>query len=345
MPFFGFFIVTKLLYSETESPDLIRLGYIPNIYKDYGKDLLAPKEEKSVKLTASKTKKYKVMTIGDSFSEQTGIGYKNFLAEDYTVLHIDRFISGNQIQTLINLANGDFFSKYEIEYVVLQNIERHIVDNILEVQTNSKLDNAQIDSIVKAYNAPPPAATTTTPAPAPKTEESKYEFFSRTTLEFPLYALPNYFFNHNYLSHKRVYNYDLNSKNYFSNHSDKLLVYDVDVSQAPQNGDMENCKKLNKILNDLSGKLKKKNVKLIFLPSPDKYDLYYDLIQDKRDLVKPTFFDNFGKLSKEYIYIDSKKVLTKHIHTQPDLYYYDDTHWTTFAAKIISNSIKDVIKK
>jgi hypothetical protein len=42
------------------------------------------------------------------------------LAGDFNILHIDRFISGNQIQKFIELCNGNFFDTYKVQYVILQ---------------------------------------------------------------------------------------------------------------------------------------------------------------------------------------------------------------------------------
>ncbi|MFK6999934.1 alginate O-acetyltransferase AlgX-related protein [Flavobacterium oreochromis] len=271
------------------------------------------------------------MTIGDSFSEQGANGYKNYLAKEYDVLHIDRFISQNQIQTLINLLNGDFFNNYQIEYIILQNVERNLIDNIDNIYYKNKLDKNKLDSIIQKNN---------------ETKiDYNYKFFSITTIEFPLYYLPKYFIASNYLSNDLVYNFDLNSSKYFSNNSNKLLFYYFDIDRTPKNNKINNCIKLNNILNHISNKLSERNIKLIFLPSPDKYDLYYNAIKNKNNLPKPIFFDIFRKLNKNYIYIDSKKILSQYIKSKPDLYYYDDTHWTPFAAEIISNSIKDVIDK
>jgi hypothetical protein len=64
---------------------------------------------------------------------------------------------------------------------------------------------------------------------------------------------------------------------------------------------------------------------------------------NKKGLPKPIFFDNFKSLNKEYIYINSKNILSKFIYTKPDLYYFDDTHWSPIASEIISNTIKDLI--
>lgn len=104
------YFISIILYSDTESPDLLRIGYIPNIYNGYRTKFQLSINEKFDKLSNTKKNKYKILTIGDSFSEQAGFGYKNILANDFSVLHVDRFISNNQIQTLINLANGDFLT-------------------------------------------------------------------------------------------------------------------------------------------------------------------------------------------------------------------------------------------
>jgi hypothetical protein len=331
VPFFILFIITKFLYSETEGPDLLRLGYIPNIYKDYRNNFPKKNEEKFIALSAAKEKKYKIMTIGDSFSEQGADGYKNYLAEDYSVLHIDRFISKNQIQTLIDLLNGDFFNNYEIEYVVLQVVERHLMDQIDNIKIDKKLDIFQLDSIINKNK--------------PIKNNFKYEFFSKTTIKFPLYYLPKYFTTDNYISSEVVYNYDLNSKKLFSNNSNKLLFYHFDIKKTLQNNDIKNANKLSNILNHISKILEGRNIKLIFLPSPDKYDLYYNNIVNKKGLPKPIFFDNFKSFNKEYIYIDLKNIFSNFIDTKPDLYYYDDTHWSPIGSEIISNTIKDLITK
>ncbi|RTZ49905.1 hypothetical protein EJ377_07055 [Chryseobacterium arthrosphaerae] len=77
--------------------------------KNYHEKLAS--SEPTIKFTQfseSKEKTYEILTIGDSFSEQGKSGYQNGLAHDFSLLHIDRFISNNQIQTLIELCNGNF---------------------------------------------------------------------------------------------------------------------------------------------------------------------------------------------------------------------------------------------
>lgn len=329
LPFLLLFTTTSLFYSETEGPDLLRLGYIPNIYKRYREVFSINENENVINLDKAKKKKYKILTIGDSFSEGTN-GYNFFLACDYSVLHINRYISKNQIQTLIGLCNGDFFEQYKIEYIILQNVERHLIDNIESIDINRKIMIHELDSLKSFHKI--------------EKKTYKYDFFSRTTIEFPLYYLPKYFFFKNYLSNNQVYNYDLNKNTLFSNYSNKLLFYAIDLERVHKNNNDKNCARLNTLINTISKKLNKKSIKLIFLISPDKYDLYYDFVVDKKELPKPVFFDNFKPLKKEYIFIESKAILYNYVKKQKDLYYYDDTHWSPVASKIIANNIKKQIK-
>jgi hypothetical protein len=333
VPFAILYIVTSQYYSDKEIPDLIRLGYIPDIYKDYRKAFPLEVQANFEYLSKTKRKSYKLMTIGDSFSEQNKNGYKNYLSHNFDVLHIDRFISGNPVQTLINLINGDFFDNFKVEYVILQNVERHIIDNVDSISIGSKFMLPEIDSLIKTHNPHNPDVD----------DDFSYVFFSRLTLEFPLYYLPNYFIKKNYLSNRAVHNYEIYSKSLFSNNSNKLLFYQGDLLSVKKNNLVENIQKLNSILNQISRNLEKRNIKLIVLPAPDKYDLYYDYIINKNTLPKPLFYSKMKLFDKHYIYIDCKEVLSKYLNNIKDIYYYDDTHWSPIGAKIIADKIKDEI--
>lgn len=331
VPFYILFTITYIFYSKTEGPDLLRLGFVPNIYKSYRSVFKKAEGIKYAKLSTTKNRTFKVMTIGDSFSAQGANGYTNFLAEDFSVLYVDHYISKNPIQMLRNLTNGFFFDYYNVKFVILENVERHLIDNSQNVEPNKINTLNDLNLLIKTQKNDP--------------KTYKYDFFSRTTLEFPLYYMPKYFLSSNYLSNNLVYNYDLNNNIAFSNFSNKLLFYHVDLIKTKQNNDLGNCIKLNDTLNDISLELKKKNIQLIFLPAPDKYDLYYDLIAENKNLPKPYFFDNFSSLKKEYLYIDTKSLLQEHIYDSTDLYFYDDTHWSPVASKIISNRIKEIINQ
>jgi len=332
-PFSLAYFFCLIFYSYTESPDLLRLGLIPNLYKNYQQQFTLTQNIKYETLSNHTKKKYTILTIGDSFSEQGGLGYKNFLAEDFSVLHIDRFISANQIQTLINFSNGDFFDTFDIEYVILQNVERHVTEHIKNFKLNDKITLREIDSLIQMEKK----------KRGENKKEYQNQFFSRTTIEFPFYSFPMFFLHRNYLSNNSVYNVDINSSSLFSNNSNKLLFYKIDLINTKKNNNIKNIDSLNIILNAISQKLSQKNITLIFLPCPDKYDFYYEFITDKKLLTRPLFFNLLKDGKKEYIYIDSKEILTSQIKKKKDLYFYDDTHWSPIGAEIIANKIKEII--
>ncbi|UMQ41233.1 hypothetical protein MKS83_17795 [Chryseobacterium sp. Y16C] len=318
---------------RTESPDVLRMGMIPNIYKHYRDRFDLSEKENFERLSKTEKKEFDFLTMGDSFSEQKGYGYNHFLAEKYTTLHVDEFISNNQIQTLINLINGDFFERFTIKYVVLQNVERHFIDNITGINFDTKIKQKQIDSLILNHHK------------ELKENKADSEFFSRSTLQFPLYYMPKFFICKDYLSNDLIYNYNLNSKKLFSNGSDKLLFYKYDIISLAESNKISNIVLLNNVLNKISQKLQEKNVKLIVLPAPDKYDMYYDYIANKTNLEKPLFFEHLRTLKKEYLYIDSKEILKSHMNNEQDIYFYDDTHWSPVASQIIVKEIDRVVHK
>lgn len=330
VPFIFLYVMTSLFYSSSESPDLLRLGCIPNVFKEY-RNVFHDEFKREIyfdKFSIRKKKRKKILTIGDSFSEQGNYGYKNYLAEKYGVLHIDRFISKNQIQTLYGLLNGDFFEKQNIEYVILEHVERNFASNAKNIDSSKIMMTSQLDDLVRNHRF---------------TEGNNADsFFSKKTLQFP-FSMLQYYFSQNYLSNRFVYNVVLNRNDLFSiNQSNLLFVY-RDLTCLEGNNDLAGVQKLNNVLNDLSNKLRGKKVKLIVLPAPDKYDLYYDYIADKSKFPRPLFFNHLNALKKEYIYIDSKKILSAQLETKKDIYFYDDTHWSPVASKIITDEIEKVI--
>jgi len=57
------------------------------------------------------------------------------------------------------------------------------------------------------------------------------------------------------------------------------------------------------------------------------------------------FFIHLDKVKKEYLYVDSKKLLVNAINSKKDIYFYDDTHWSPIASILIAEEINRIIKK
>lgn len=333
MPFLILNLFTYIFYYKNKGSGFLRLGYIINLYPNY-RTIFSKEFENKIYYTQiseqTNHRKYRILTIGDSFSEQNEIGYKNYLSKnkENTILHIDRFLSHNQVQTLYNLINGDFFEKYQFEYVILQNVERHFIDNIDNINTKKVITYNELNKLAKVK-------------PKPKTENFNLNFPSINIFKFPYYTF-QYYSKNTFLFDENVYKTEI-SNNLFSVENNKLLFYFYDVVATKKNNIEENVYKLNNVLNDLNNLLKKKGVKLIVLPSPDKYDIYFNYIINKEKFPKPLFFEHLKKMYKEYIYIDSKDVLSSAINKKKDIYFYDDTHWSPWASQIIAEEIEKMM--
>lgn len=332
LPLLCLFMITKIFYNTDKSKggDLLRLGFLfddgtyRNEINDRFKKLpIKYKELSTVNLENENI--FDILTIGDSFSEQYEYGYKNYLAnqEGTSLLHVDRFLSENPVQSLINMTNGDFFEHVKVNYVVLQSIEREIVKRAQKISWNQQLllDSLNIKIEEKKNRIK---------------EEEKYNFFSNSFFKIPLINILYLYQSKPFDS--QTYKVTTNS-DFFTNKKKDLLFYFDDLNKVSLNNDSLEVMTLNKTLNKLSLKLKSYNIKLIVLPCPDKYDFYYQGISEKKEFLRPLFFDCFGQMDKSYIYINSKECLLDLSQKTKDVYYYDDTHWSPLAADKIANEI------
>tara|TARA_R110002073_G_scaffold108336_5_gene243512 strand:+ start:94015 stop:95055 length:1041 start_codon:yes stop_codon:yes gene_type:complete len=336
-----FLIPIILLYAFTfnfytcNKGDLLRLGYVIDLYPDYRSTFSEEflKEVKFSKVSENPQKKnFKFLTIGDSFSEQSEYGYQNYLAKEFDVLHFDRFMSDNQIQTLFHMIKGDFFDHYVPEYVILQNVERNFVSNTKSIDTTKTLTYSNIISIIDSTKV------------NSKKQNCDFKFLSNRILKFP-YLSFQYFLKEDYIFNDQVIKAKLNRNDLFSINTSELLFFHYDLEMVQQNNNSENVTNLNAVLNRLNTLLNNKGIKLIVLPSPDKYDFYYNFIKNKSLYNAPNFFELLNKTDKEYIYIDSKKNLTKILTSKKDIYFYDDTHWSPWASQSLAKEISAIIGK
>ena len=324
---------TCIFYS-TDKGDLLRTGYIMDIYPHY-RDIFRKEFERSIYFTnisdlkLSPKKKYSVLTLGDSFSEQGCFGYKNYLGENegISILHFN-LKNENQIQVLMGLLNGDFFETVSIKYVILQFTERNIITRINEADTSYILSYKEIGqwSVKEKQNI--------------EKKDGGFNFPTDRIIKFPYYNL-------RYLLKKDTcYSVAYRTKidnDLFSVNNKELLFYADDLGSVKQNNIIENIIKLNKVINDLSEKLNKKGVRLIALPAPDKYDIYYEYTTNKAKFTRPLFFEHLNSMPKKYIYVDSKQILSNAIRKEKDIYFYDDTHWSPIGSRLIAEELNSII--
>jgi len=335
LPFFFLFFFRLLFYS-TDKGDLLRVGYVMDgtgydkhvVFKSDFEERIYYKNISDITLNSKDS--FDVLVIGDSFSDQGVIGYKNYLAkiDGITVLHFDALVHHNPVQTLIKVLNGNIFKRYKIKFVILESIERDFVarGNIVK---NAAINQEQLMDSIMSKNAEIVG------------ENQKDKFFSRENLTFAFntfcYRLDDNAF------HSQTYNVNTIDR-LFSVDKRKLLFYDQDLMNLDRNNNIDSVKQLNNELNDLADSLTRQGIKLIVLPCPDKFDFYYDHIIDSTKYSKPLFFDIFRTLPKSYLYVDSKEILRREIDKAKDLYLYDDTHWSPYSAQKIASALATLVK-
>jgi hypothetical protein len=318
--------------------DLIRMGYLydnTGHYRDIFKNDFSS-ELKYVDFSNQKRKlkpKYKIFTIGDSFSQQGNSGYQNVLASDsyMSLLHFNSW--GNPFEILNGVIKGDILDSIKVDYIILQSAERYMVERgtnfdstyVINYKTAVERDREMI-SLVSSKEL----------------NNKKLKLFADGILKFPLYNFLYLFDDNAFFS--EVYKVKLKKKR-FSVEEPELLFYYEELANVISNNDSESVNYLNFELNRLAFDLSKRGIKLIVLISPDKFDIYYSDIEDKIHYPKPIFFESFKRLPKEYVYIDTKELLLNAIGLKNDIYYFDDTHWSPYAVQIISENIKEIINQ
>lgn len=331
LPFIVAIIGFKIFYTKSGG-DLNRLGKIPfkSDYRDIFKEdfNLTKVFDEFSEINISVNNKFKFLTIGDSFSNQKQYGYQNYLMklDNTSLMNFNSKSFENPIQFLNNIINGGLFDKLNVEYVILQNVEREFTGRGLNINHSSAITINDLKSI--------------------KLEQFPKERFEISTEidEIKKFYRYSFFYNFDDRAYdSKVYRMNLSQK-LFSTRNNELVFYFGDISFM-KNVNEKNVSVLNCELNILSRKLSKLNIKLIVLPSPDKYDLYYNYILDN-DYPINNFYTFLRKEKKDYIFIDTKKLLIQQLENgEKDVYFADDTHWSPKASKKVAEHILSVIQE
>jgi SGNH hydrolase-like domain, acetyltransferase AlgX len=345
VPFLISFALCQLFYVKDKG-DVLRMGYFSSDDGYDSKTLFAkdfarpqhPNHHRINELNLQEQQAYDVLVLGDSFSSLGNYTFQDYLAEysGKSVLTLDRYLYESPLDQAHKLANGDFFDKIKVKYLLLQSAERKTTQRAHEVAKDQSIKLNEIESLVNADKRNGQIYLESLKKPKP------IQFFSKDVLFYPVYSAAYLFTDRPIFS--LSFRAKLN-KNCFSADSNNLLFLHNDVRTVRKYSSQAMIEATNKAMNDLQAKLSQKGIQLILLVAPDKYDAYYDYIVDKSHLPKPVFFEKFDKLPKNYHYIQSKNILSELIKTQKDVYYFDDSHWSPKAAKAIAHEINLELKK
>ena len=235
---------------------------------------------------------------------------------------------GNPIENLYSTLNSDFFEKVSLDYVVLQCVQRQALFRGIHSSSNKVLTFDQMSTFEKEVIENNSSST-------------EIKLFTDAAIKFPFYNALHTVSDNAFFS--KVYKVETDKAMFSVEGSKDLLFMDEEIINLKHSEDIASFDSLNNHLNTLSDLLEEKGIKLITLISPDKYDVHYNHILEKDKYPKPLFFDRFNKLPKRYKNIDSKRLLQKATDNYKDVYFYDDTHWSPIASKIIAEEIFNIV--
>jgi len=333
IPFFALYVFEQLYFSE--EGDLLRVGYVAhrsNYREVFKQPFNRPIHYTNFTDIDRTTKnKYTALIVGDSFSGGGPWSYVNYLSENdsITALHFDLIPYNNPLKALYGLLNGDLLKNTTFDFIILESAEKKIVHRVKAIDSTFTIPNNSLDSMIERSRVQKII-----------NNEQNDIFFSDRIIKFSLYNLLYLLKDDAYFS--PAYRVELKEK-LFSNEKNELLLGEADFGALKKNNDIEAVQNLNKVLNHLAKKCKENGVKLIVLPGPDKLGMYYEYIVDNHHYPRPLFFEHLGKMPKDYIYVNSKQILEKAIKHKNDIYFYDDTHWSPFATKLIAEELAEIM--
>lgn len=345
-----YFYVSKVFPKDNSVVgDLSRMTYsVDLIDKKFEKISL---EKLHIKQNEYEGQNIDFITIGDSFSQGASGGlnpyYQDYIATLYNknVLNIEAFKeSKNYIETIYSLLNSGELEKRAVKYVLIESVQRRSLErfSVNDINTSLSIDKSLLRNNIKMnYNIQEITSANDTLIDIIK------KLFSKSTNN-DISVINN--LNQNALIYNlrfkikgygkmtsHVYREKLSQDLFSKDVSGDLLFYYEDLKYLGLET-KQNIELLNDNFNKLSHALAKKNIKLIFMPAVDKYNLYRPYIVSNI-YNESIFFEYLETLPKDYIFINTKKILSKELEKgEKDIFYVDDTHWSYKASKTI---IKD----
>ena len=303
----------------TNIGDLGRMSYQVNLLQN--KEIKFTLEKRFIFAQDFKDQKIDIITIGDSFSAGGGGGenayYQDYLATIYdkNILNLEPMSDYSSLEIALGLLNSGYLEKIKPEAIIVESVGR-LVSHRFAKELN-------IDSNIL------------TPVITPKRDTSPSQDVS--IISTANYKIPYYFIAYNFKNNaqRNVYKFDLNKNLFSGTKGNSTLILDDDITNL-HTFTSENILKVNDNFNYVAKKLKQLNIKLYFMVCSDKYDLYYDFIQENK-YPKNNFFELIRPLEKEYYFVDTKKILLPLLNNgEKDIYWIDDTHWSRKASEAVS---------
>lgn len=301
--------------------DLSRMGYIlgSKMYRHNTTDL----PRRHIGLKDYDGRRVDMITIGDSFSNGGGGGYNRFYQDyiasnnNFEVLNIEPVKGLDFISNIVTMLNNGFIGNSRAGYILIGPTELGWRELSLAIDFNKNISMDELEKmpVMNRYDRLP-----------------QVPFINNGNFKFLLFNMLYSVSERAVFS--KVYKAKL-SKAFFTVPADDQLLY-LPFRSFPS---VEDMKRMNDNLNNLSDRLAAHGIRLVFAPFPNKYTLYAPWLERKK-YAESNFFELLRPLPKRYSFIDTKKLLREELEKgEKDIYYADDTHSSWKASEKIFSSI------
>jgi hypothetical protein len=278
-----------------------------------------------------KSKEVDVITIGDSFANAATQGknpyFQDYIAtyNNFKVLNILPHF-GNFIETVAMLDNSGLLDELKPKAIVIESVERFSVSRFSNnVDLSKNIEKKRLKKILKNTRN------------YYQTKDPYISFINSQNFRAANFNIQRIF--NPYGEYKFAILAPMKKDFFTTKDSNTLLFHKEDVEHMHL-VTKENVRKLNENFNKLARKVRRKGIRLYFMPAVDKYNLYEPYIKNNI-YPKSNFFEYLRDLPKDYVLIDTKDILEKELKKGvKDLYYADDTHWSYKASEAIFKKVK-----
>lgn len=325
----------ELLTDKYDGGDLSRMGYLSGS-KHYRKTTV-DLARRHILMKDFVGQPVDMLTIGDSFSFGGGRGrnpfYQDYIAtlDNFTVLNVmpyptdDRVMGCSPLSTLAVLDNSGYLDIIKPRYVLIESLE-----TLAPARFARPFDWRWSDSLSNVVRHYADGKYSWNRLPEVSFINSgNIDYYTRNFL---------YLFSATAFGHK-VFRYEMSQPLFSVKNEKDLLFYRYDLEIIPFMT-TKTVDQINETMNDIAKRLKRKGIRLIFMPVVSKYDLYSEYIVDN-PYPKSEFFEKLRPLPKDYMFIDTKAILREALRKgEKDVFFADDTHWSWKASELIFTKVR-----
>lgn len=267
----------------------------------------------------------RIVTIGDSFSQQDERGYQNFLAHQLgePVTNIRLIQGAEPEQSALDLLQAGFFDTLPgVKWVIVESVERALVERNLHLDPDRS--TAESPLLREEVEAADP--------------DSGNGLLGRAFRQSKDWMLLNLGLARNAVRtaalDRRCFTLPGRESTlyFYTDDLDRLTVSDAELATVRES------------LRTLHDRFQARGIKLLFLMAVDKYELYQHFIVDNSHPQRP-----LGSLLQELdsleFFVDPLPALRERLEAgEQDLYMGHDTHWSQKSARIAADLLYEKIR-